>query len=494
MHRTISRRTPVFVAAISAMLSAILAHPVYGQVTPRATTPVTARSAAACLDSVAAYERNAMETREQTKMSYSQIAVAKRAKAHDCVTVFGKKPRLVRDGPALARLQLIAGDTSAAVATVIRYLLLPAARDSIRAERYVAAIPLLISSRIDSSFIRANALTAQLDSMLGASTTTKVIGHGGMLTYYRAIDNDDQMEAHASRIISLAPSLDSASRQRASRLIILAYTAMAEVYGDRADEKNAVKLLSDGLDALADLPDAAPRLSEVRDRYRLVGTKGVSLVARYWLNGDSLPQEGVVHGVAVTHDTALLNVAVLDSAKHDSVAHDNVSRDTAVHDTSAHGNTSTHDSTTIYDPAGHVTLVQFTAHWCGPCRKSYPAVERLQAKYAARDYHTVFVTNLYGFMGDHEGLTSQEELDADREYFVNTHDLTFPIGIAVSADSQPGNIDANALHYKVGGIPHIAVLDHHGSIRMIVIGWDPTSEARLDAMIAALLDEKIVSR
>jgi thiol-disulfide isomerase/thioredoxin len=416
---------------------------------------------------VNAYEQEAFATRDQTKLTYAQIANAKRAKARDCVTALTKKKR-PHEAPSLARLQLVAGDTSAAIATVFRYLALPADDDSVRAERYVAAIPLLISSRVDSSFVRANALTAQLDSMPGANATTKVLGHGGMLRYYRAIDNDEQIAAHASRIIALAPALDSASRQRASQLIVLAYTAMAEAYGDQADEKNAIKVLSDGLGALTDLPDAAPRLSEVLDRYRLVGTKGAPLVARYWLNADSMPQGSVMRVPVAAHDTG-------------------------THDTSAH-DTSARDGTTTYAPAGHVTLVQFTAHWCGPCRKSYPAIERLQEKYAARGYHTVFVTNLYGFMGDRERLAPQEELDADREYFVNTHDLSFPIGIAVSADSQPGHVDANALHYKVGGIPHIVVLDRQGTIRMIVIGWDPASEARLDAMIAELLDQKVVSR
>jgi thiol-disulfide isomerase/thioredoxin len=449
MSRTTLRRTTAFVAAISATF--VATQTLCAQVTQRKTPRVVASSAAACLDSVNAYERAAFANRDQTKLTYAQIAVAKRAKARDCVAALTKKKR-PHDAPSLARLQLIAGDTSAAVATVLHYLALPAANDSIRAERYVAGIPLLISSHMDSSFVRANALTAQLDSMPGANATTKVLGHGGMLRYYRAIDNDEQIAVHASRIIALAPSLDSASRQRASPLIILAYTAMAEAYGDQADAKDAIKVLSDGLDALTDLPDAAPRLSEVLDRYKLVGTKGAPLIAPYWLNADSIPRESVVQATAESRGT------------------------------------------TTYAPAGHVTLVQFTAHWCGPCRKSYPAIERLQEKYAARGYRTVFVTNLYGFMGDHEGLTPQEELDADREYFVNTHDLNFPIGIAVAADSQPGHIDANALHYKVGGLPHIAVLDRQGTIRMIVIGWDPASEARLDAMIAVLLGQKVVSR
>lgn len=453
-----------------------------------------------CLDSVNAYEQSAYATRVQTNLTYAQIAATKRAKAHDCIVALGTKSRPAADIPSFARLQLIAGDTTAAIATVKRYLALTTDDDSVRAERYTAAIPLLISSRAESSFVRANWLAAQLDSMPGASVHAKIAGHGGMLRYYRAIDNDDGIEAHAMPIIALAPSLDSASRQQSANMLILAYTTMAEVYGDRAQEKDAVNIVSQGIKALADIPEAASRLSEARDRYALIGMKGAPLLARYWLNADSIPslraQAAAVAPVNATpsvttssapSDTASDTTSHTASDTTPDSAHVSPVADTALvpHDS---------DRTVAYDPVGHVTLVQFTAHWCGPCRKSYPAMTRLQAKYASRGYTTVFLTNLYGFMGDHEGLTPAQELAADTEYFVNDHDLGFPIGIAVAADSQPGHVDANALHYKVGGIPHLVLLDKRGIIRMIVHGWDPASEARLDSMIASLLDEKIVSR
>jgi thiol-disulfide isomerase/thioredoxin len=33
---------------------------------------------------------------------------------------------------------------------------------------------------------------------------------------------------------------------------------------------------------------------------------------------------------------------------------------------------------------GAVTLLEFTAHWCGPCRESYPGVNRLRSQFARR--------------------------------------------------------------------------------------------------------------
>jgi len=42
--------------------------------------------------------------------------------------------------------------------------------------------------------------------------------------------------------------------------------------------------------------------------------------------------------------------------------------------------------------SGHVTLVDFWASWCAPCRSSFPAFSRLNADYAARGLVIVAVS------------------------------------------------------------------------------------------------------
>jgi len=421
MTRSLLRTVPVLAFAIPSFASLAIAQ-------------TTSATPASCLRAVTTYEREQLNARATTGMTYAQITAGKSATARTCLGTIAVASTAEAELPDLARLYTVAADTTTAVATIQRYLALPIGTESQRAERYTTAIPVLLGMRTDMALARAEALATGLDSLSSAVNVSKVAGHGVLLGYYRAYDVDDQMDRHATRIIALAPSLDSARRIGLARPIILAYTALAEVYGDRAQAPRAIELLTRGERDLADLPDAAARLAEVRTRYALVGTAAAPIIAPHWFNVPA--------------------------------------------------------NTTQYMPTGRVTMIQFAAHWCGPCRKSYPAIARLQNKYGPQGMTTVFVTSLYGFFKDRQHLTPEQELDADRKYFLEEHEL--PVQLAVTpaqeADAgQPGAPDANAAAYRVSGIPQMVLIDREGKIRMIVVGWDPASEARLAAVIETLL-------
>jgi len=144
--------------------------------------------------------------------------------------------------------------------------------------------------------------------------------------------------------------------------------------------------------------------------------------------------------------------------------------------------------------AGQVTWLQFTAHWCGPCRESYPGVARLHQRFGNKGFRVVMSTQLYGRFGNEPNVPAERELALIRDYFPE-HGVTFPVAVE---DYIPPNYQAttpdwpgaNEAKYRVGAIPQIQILDKKGNIRLIMVGYDETNEQRLAGLIERLLAEK----
>jgi cytochrome c biogenesis protein CcmG, thiol:disulfide interchange protein DsbE len=62
-------------------------------------------------------------------------------------------------------------------------------------------------------------------------------------------------------------------------------------------------------------------------------------------------------------------------------------------------------------PANTVMLVDFWASWCGPCARSFPAMDELQRKYGAKGLVVIAV--------------NVDEKKADMENFLKTRNLSF---------------------------------------------------------------------
>ena len=146
---------------------------------------------------------------------------------------------------------------------------------------------------------------------------------------------------------------------------------------------------------------------------------------------------------------------------------------------------------------GAVTLLEFTAHWCGPCKESYPGVKRLLAKYGPQGFRVVLATELYGYFGTERPLTPEAEFERDREYFAH-EGLTVPVAVAdprqcrceAPTATSPRSRSPNDAAYEVGGIPQIHIIDKQGRIRLIMVGYDDANETSLAKLIEQLLKEK----
>ncbi len=135
--------------------------------------------------------------------------------------------------------------------------------------------------------------------------------------------------------------------------------------------------------------------------------------------------------------------------------------------------------TKLSDLRGQVVLLDFWAPWCGPCRVTFPRLQKWHQSYKDKGLVILGVTN---FFGDAEGkeLTRAQELD-----YLRTFKKTFrlPYGFAV-ADSED-----NDRNYGISSIPTTFLIDRRGVVRFISIGSSEQENAALNKMIKKLIDE-----
>jgi len=283
----------------------------------------------------------------------------------------------------------------------------------------------------------AERYVGQLDALGDAAIEQRLTAHSALNNYYRADDIDEGIIRHSTWLIDAGTRLDAERRKKFSGTIISAYINMAEAVAGQGENDRAVDLLKR---APLEWPEAGAVAACVKDvlaRYALVGTAAPPVAAPLWLNRTS--------------------AAPLELQ-------------------------------------GKVTLLQFTAHWCGPCKESYPGMKRLEQRFAKDDFQVVFYTRTYGYFEQERNLAPEQEIVRDRKYYAG-YGFTLPIAIGPpssifvdgKAKSQEDPVE-NA--YAVGGIPQINVVDKKGNIRLVMVGYDDANEEKLASFIQKLLNEK----
>lgn len=115
---------------------------------------------------------------------------------------------------------------------------------------------------------------------------------------------------------------------------------------------------------------------------------------------------------------------------------------------------------------GRVTLLDFWATWCAPCRKSMPELQALHERYASKGLTVL-------------GVSIDEKADAKVRKYVAAQKYTYPI--AIDAATSPA-----WQRYRVKSVPAAFLLDVEGRIVAQWTGRSPVA-SEVEAQVKTLL-------
>lgn len=128
---------------------------------------------------------------------------------------------------------------------------------------------------------------------------------------------------------------------------------------------------------------------------------------------------------------------------------------------------------------GDVVLLDFMAHWCGPCKAAFPGIRKLQRRFGS-SLQIVSISSFYGYYGTRQGLSEQDEFDC-MHTFVKEMGIAWPVTFDEKQVSQG--------RYGVSAIPYMVILDKKGIVRSIQVGHTPEGEVATERLIEKLAAE-----
>lgn len=135
------------------------------------------------------------------------------------------------------------------------------------------------------------------------------------------------------------------------------------------------------------------------------------------------------------------------------------------------------------DLKGKVVMLDFFAHWCGPCIASFPSVRELYDELNPKGLEVVGVTKYYGYYKTEnrtgKDMPPAKELERMKE-FATEKKMNWPVAF----------VDQKVFtDYQASAIPHVVLIDRTGKIRKVKVGFNKDGAKAFHDEVAKIIAE-----